>query len=130
MPSSHVFTLKNRILLGTLVVLLAMSLLAGGWSIPFHFESFSILYKFGKSKTYLRYGKVIGITVALLLFFQVLLASRIRILQQIFSAKSLLVLHRINGTIIACLVAVHQNAGGNALQLALAYSAGIGGARQ
>ncbi len=30
---------------------------------------------------------------------------------------------------VPCLVAVHQNAGGNALQLALAYSAGIGGAR-
>ena len=30
---------------------------------------------------------------------------------------------------VPCLVAVHQNATGNALQLALAYSAGIGGAR-
>jgi predicted ferric reductase len=107
MPSSRAFTLKNRILLGTLVVLLAMSLLAGGWSIPFHFESFSILYKFGKLKQYLRYGKVIGITVALLLFFQVVLAARLKILVQIFSAKNILMLHRINGVIIACLVAAH-----------------------
>ena len=107
MSASQSFTVKNRVLLGTLVVLLAMVLLAGGWSIPFHFESFSILYKFGKLKLYLRYGKVIGITIALHLFFQVLLAARIRILQQIFSAKSLLVLHRINGFIIACLIAVH-----------------------
>lgn len=30
---------------------------------------------------------------------------------------------------VPCLVAVHQNASGNALQLALAYSSGIGGAR-
>lgn len=100
-------TLKTRITLGTLVVLLAMALLAGGWSIPFQFESFSILYKFGKLKFYLRYGKVIGITVVLLLFFQVVLAARLRILQQTFSAKSVLVLHRINGFVIACLVAVH-----------------------
>ena len=107
MPASQSFTVKNRALLGTLVVLLAMLLLAGGWSIPFHFESFSILYKFGKLKIYLRYGKVLGITIALLLFFQVLLASRIKILGQIFSVKGLLVLHRINGTIIACLIAVH-----------------------
>jgi len=107
MPAFQSFTLKNRVLLGTLVVLLAMVLLVGGWSIPFHFESFSILYKFGKLKLYLRYGKVIGITIALLLFYQVLLAARIKILQQIFSAKSLLVLHRINGFIIACLIAVH-----------------------
>jgi predicted ferric reductase len=107
MAASQSFILKNRILLGTLVVLLAMSLLAGGWSIPFHFESFSILYKFGKLKQYLRYGKVIGITVALLLFFQVVLAARLKILVQIFSAKNILMLHRINGVIIACLVAVH-----------------------
>ena len=82
------FIVKNRVLLGTLVVLLAMALLAGGWSIPFHFESFSILYKFGKLKIYLRYGKVIGITIALLLFFQVLLAARLQILIHIFSAKN------------------------------------------
>ena len=107
MPAFQSFIVKNRVLLGALVVLLAMVLLAGGWSIPFHFESFSILYKFGKLKLYLRYGKVIGITVALLLFYQVLLAARIRILEQVFSAKSLFLLHRINGFIIACLIAVH-----------------------
>jgi predicted ferric reductase len=107
MPAFQSFTVKNRVLLGTLVVLLAMALLAGGWSIPFHFESFSILYKFGKLKFYLRYGKVIGITIALLLFFQVVLAARLKILQQIFSAKSVLMLHRINGFVIACLIILH-----------------------
>ncbi|MFC1843439.1 ferric reductase-like transmembrane domain-containing protein [Thermodesulfobacteriota bacterium] len=107
MSTSKSPTLQTRITLGALIVMLAMALLAGGWAIPFQFESFSILYKFGKLKFYLRYGKVIGITVALLLFFQVVLASRIRILQQIFSAKSVLMLHRINGFVIACLVAVH-----------------------
>jgi predicted ferric reductase len=107
MPASQSFIVKNRVLLGTGLVLLAMALLAGGWSIPFQFESFSILYKFGKLKLYLRYGKVVGITIALLLFFQVLLAARIKILVQIFSAKSVLMLHRINGFIIACLIVVH-----------------------
>jgi predicted ferric reductase len=107
MPASQSFIVKNRVLLGTGLVLLAMALLAGGWSIPFQFESFSILYKFGKLKLYLRYGKVVGITIALLLFFQVLLAARIKILVQIFSAKSVLMLHRINGFIIACLVVMH-----------------------
>ena len=107
MPAFQLFIVKNRVLLGTLVVLLAMALLAGGWSIPFHFESFSILYKFGKLKIYLRYGKVIGITIAMLLFFQVLLAARLQILVHIFCAKSVLMLHRINGFIIACLIAVH-----------------------
>ena len=93
--------------MGAVVVLLAMLLLAGGWLIPFHFESFSILYKFGKLKVYLRYGKVIGITVVLLLFFQVVLAARLKVLGNIFSAKSVLVLHRINGFIIASIVAIH-----------------------
>ena len=107
MSPSKSLTLQTRIIWGTLVVLLAMALLAGGWSIPFQFESFSILYKFGKLKAYLRYGKVIGITVALLLLFQVLLASRLKIFEQIFSVKILFILHRINGFIITCLVAVH-----------------------
>ena len=107
MSPSKSLTLQTRIIWGTLVVLLAMALLAGGWSIPFQFESFSILYKFGKLKVYLRYGKVIGITVALLLLFQVLLASRLKIFEQIFSVKILFILHRINGFIITCLVAVH-----------------------
>ena len=107
MSPSKSLTLQTRIIWGTLVVLLAMALLAGGWSIPFQFESFSILYKFGKLKAYLRYGKVTGITVALLLLFQVLLASRLKIFEQIFSVKILFILHRINGFIVTCLVAVH-----------------------
>ena len=107
MSPAKSLTLQTRITLGTLIVLLAMALLAGGWSIPFEFESFSILYKFGKLKFYLRYGKVIGITVSLLLFFQVILAARLKILQEVFSAKSVLMLHRINGFVIVCLVAVH-----------------------
>jgi len=107
MAATRSYTLRNRVFLGTLVILLAMALLAGSWSIPFHYESFSILYKFGKLKIYLRYGKLIGITIALLLLFQVLLASRLKILEQIFSVKILFMLHRINGIVIACLIAVH-----------------------
>ena len=107
MAATQSFILKKRVLLGTLLVMLSMALLAGGWSIPFQFESFSILYKFGKLKIYLRYGKVIGITVALLLLYQVLLASRLKILELIFSKKILFMLHRVNGFIITCLVAVH-----------------------
>ena len=107
MSTTRSLTLKRRVILGLLVVLLVMLLLAGGWSIPFQYESFSILYKFGKLKIYLRYGKVIGITIALLLFFQVLLASRLKVLEQIFSVKILFMLHRINGIIIACLIALH-----------------------
>ena len=93
--------------LGIIIVFLAILLLAGGWIIPFKFESFSILYKFGMEKTYLRSGKVVGITTALLLFFQVVLASRFKIFEQVFSVKRLLSLHRFNGMTITFLVLSH-----------------------
>ena len=87
--------------------MLAVLLLTGGWIIPFTFESSSILYKFGMEKTYLRSGKVIGITIALLVFFQVILASRLTIFEQVFTVKRLFSLHRINGMAIAFLVLSH-----------------------
>ena len=107
MTSPKSFVHGQRFLLGVLIVLSAMLLLAGAWSIPFHFESFSILYKFGKLKVYLRYGKVIGITVVLLIFYQIVIASHFKFLEKIFSFKSMLVLHRLNGIIMGSLAAVH-----------------------
>ena len=97
----------TRVLLATIIALLALLLLVGGWAIPFKFESQSILYKFGMEKTYLRSGKIIGISTAMLVFFQVLLASRITIFEQVFSVKRLLPMHRINGMAIAFLVIFH-----------------------
>ena len=107
MPPSKSFPFQTRFLLGTLLVLLALALLAGGWAIPFKYPSFSILYKFGRLKLFLRYGKVIGISVALLLFFQVVLAARLKMLERIFSAKVLFFLHRLNGFIITCVIGAH-----------------------
>lgn len=98
---------KARIVLGTILVVSALLVLAGGWTIPYTFESFSILYKFGMAKTYLRSGKVIGITIVVLVFFQVILASRFIIFAQVFSAKRISALHRINGMAITFLVICH-----------------------
>jgi len=98
---------ESRVVLAFLIMVSALLLLIGGWTIPYRFESFSILYKFGQEKTYLRCGKVFGITVALLIFYQVLLASRFEVFKQILSAKSLLVLHRFNGIAIVILAGVH-----------------------
>jgi predicted ferric reductase len=98
---------KFRIVPGTIVIMIALLFLAGGWIIPFKFESFSILYKFGLDKIYLRSGKVIGITVTLLVFYEVLLASRFMVLEEIFFLKRLIKLHRINGIIITILAALH-----------------------
>ena len=104
MNASGSLSTTARILLGTFFVSLALMVLVGGWAIPFKFESFSILYKFGMEKAYLRSGKMIGITIGVLLFFQVALASRITIFEQVFSAKRLLSMHRSNGMLITCLV--------------------------
>lgn len=107
MSSKGSLSTHARIILGTVLWLLALLLLAGGWAIPFEYESFSILYKFGREKIMLRTGKVIGITILVLIFYQVILASRFQMLQQIFSVKWLLRLHRLNGLTIGCLVILH-----------------------
>jgi predicted ferric reductase len=98
---------KSRVVLTFLIIVSVLLLLIGGWTIPYRFESFSILYKFGLEKIYLRYGKVIGITIALLIFYQVLLASRFLVFKQVLSAKGRLVLHRFNGIAITILAGVH-----------------------
>jgi predicted ferric reductase len=98
---------KSRVVLALLIIASVLLLLIGGWTIPFKFESFSILYKFGLGKIYLRSGKLVGITLALLIFYQVLLASRFVVFKQILSAKGLLALHRFNGIVITILAGVH-----------------------
>lgn len=98
---------KSRVVLAFLIIVSVLLLLIGGWIIPFKFESFSILYKFGQGKIYLRYGKVAGITIALLIFYQVLLASRFVVFKQVLTAKGLLALHRFNGIAITILAGVH-----------------------
>jgi len=98
---------KTRTILGTILAVSALLLLAGGWTVPFAFESFSILYKFGLEKIYLRSGKIVGITITLLIFYQMLLASRFAISRQVFSTKRHLALHRLNGMAIVVLAGAH-----------------------
>lgn len=106
MDSTQLSSTTRRIW-GAVIVLFALVLLAGGWAIPFYYESFSILYKFGAEKIYLRSGKVVGITIVILVFFQVLIAARFTAVERIFSVKKLFSWHRINGMIIAFLVVTH-----------------------
>ena len=107
MDSSAVFTLKTRIVLGGTCIFLALLLIASAWTIPFLFESPSILYKFGIDKMFLRSGKVLGVTAAVLVFFQILLVSRLKILDRIFSLNRIYIFHRINGITIAALALLH-----------------------
>jgi predicted ferric reductase len=107
MDSSAVFTLRVRIVLGGTCIFLALLLIANAWTIPFLFESPSILYKFGIDKILLRSGKVLGVTAAVLVFFQILLVSRLKILDRIFSLNRIYTFHRINGITIAALALLH-----------------------
>lgn len=107
MDSVKYFSPSKRLILGSILVIFAMLLLVAGWTVPYQFESSSILYKFGIQKVLLRIGKVAGITVVLLLFYQILLSSHLKFLEQIFSRKHLLALHRFNGVLITLLVLVH-----------------------
>lgn len=92
---------------GTVLALSAMALLGAGLVIPFRYESFSILYKFGAEKTLLRAGKMAGISLALLVLVQVVLASRFLFLELVFSKKTVLQMHRYNGLLIALLAICH-----------------------
>ena len=47
MDSSVVFTMRIRIALGGMCIFLVSLIIAGAWTIPFLFESPSILYRFG-----------------------------------------------------------------------------------
>lgn len=107
MDSIKYFSPAKRLVLGLVLVILAMLLLVAGWTVPFQFESSSILYKFGIQKVLLRSGKIVGITVAVLLFYQILLVSHLKFMEQIFIQKRLLALHRFNGFLVALLVLVH-----------------------
>ncbi|MGD8980666.1 MAG: ferric reductase-like transmembrane domain-containing protein [Desulfobacterales bacterium] len=107
MDSSVVFTMRIRIALGGMCIFLVSLIIAGAWTIPFLFESPSILYKFGIEKTFLRSGKVLGITAAALVFFQVLLVSRLKFLDRIFFSNRMVFFHRMNGLAIAFLALVH-----------------------
>ena len=107
MGPENKFLPAKRFILGSFFVILAMLLLVAGWTVPYQFESSSILYKFGLEKVLLRSGKIVGITVTLLVFYQVLLVSRLKFLEQIFTQKILLVLHRFNGFLLTLLVLAH-----------------------
>ncbi|MFP4533416.1 MAG: ferric reductase-like transmembrane domain-containing protein [Desulfobacterales bacterium] len=105
--SNLVWPTGRRRLLGAMVLLIGLLLLAGAASIPFVFESASILYKFGADKLMLRTGKVLGMIAGTLLLLQLVLAARFRFLDKIFAMDRLFYFHQISGTLIAACVLIH-----------------------
>ena len=90
-----------------LIVGAAALFLAGAMSIPFFFESPSLWYKFGFAKVLLRSGKVFGMATATLLFFQMILVGRLKVLDRVFSLPGLVRTHRINAIAILLLALLH-----------------------
>lgn len=74
--------------------------IGGALSIPFVYESQTLWYKVGIDKTMLRGGQMAGLLTAVLLFVQILLATRGTILKKLFGETVLIRWHRVNGIII------------------------------
>ena len=100
------YSFKRRVM-GIGCILAALFLLAGAWVIPFVFESSSILYKFGMDKLLLRSAKIFGLTAAVMIFYQVLVMSRFKMISWIFLLKHLHMFHKKNGILIALFALFH-----------------------
>lgn len=98
---------RRRFILAALLVLCFLLLLTGGAAIPFLFESQTMYYKFGLDKTLLRMGKIAGISAALFMGLQLLLAARFKLFDHICPLYKLLQIHRVTGVILLCLAILH-----------------------
>jgi len=97
----------QRRFFGFMLVLAIMLVIVRAASIPFFFESSSILYKFGVDRILLLTGQVMGLVAGCLLLVQVILAARLKFLDRVLGLDRLFKFHRINGIIIAALVIIH-----------------------
>ena len=107
MKPATAFGQRTRLVLGGSFIVATLLVIAGAWCIPFVFESSTIYYKFGFQKFLLRGGKVVGLTAAVLLFFQVVPVARFKYLDRIFALNRIYHAHRINGIAIAVLALLH-----------------------
>ncbi len=96
-----------RIFFGSVIVSAVLIIIAGAISIPFYFESSSMLYKFGADKTLLRSGKIMGLIAACLVILQAVLSARLKFMDRIFALNNLMNFHRITGIFIAGCAVIH-----------------------
>ncbi len=87
--------------------LLSLALFGGGIAIPYTYESQTIFYKFDVERAMLRAGKVCGIMATLLLLFQLLLTSRLPVINRFLALDSMAVQHKYNGMFIVTLLTAH-----------------------
>ena len=96
-----------RIVWGLFIITAAILVLSGAVYLPYLFESQTLRYQFGMSRTLLRIGHVMGTVAGVFIFIQPVLISRIKILDRIFSINRLLRQHRINAAVILFLACSH-----------------------
>ena len=89
------------------MALIFLLVIAGAASIPFFFESSSILYKFGVDRVLLLTGQALGLVAGCLLLIQVILAARLKFLDRVLGLDRLFQYHRLSGIIIAVMVIIH-----------------------
>ncbi len=90
-----------------LLVGLVLLVISGALSIAFVYESQTLWYKIGRDKIILRAGQMAGLLTAVLLFMQILLAARGKLLQRLFGIAALMRWHRGNGIGIFLLATCH-----------------------
>ncbi len=100
-------TQRARCAWAAVIAAAALAMIAAAFVVPFKFESPSMYYKFGVDNLLLRAGKLVGLTTALLLFFQLPLAGRLKALDRVFALPALYRVHRFAAYAIAMLALVH-----------------------
>jgi predicted ferric reductase len=108
--SNNTHNSKGRMSRGlhiTYIVSVLICIVGGALSIPFVYESQTLWYKIGIDKTLLRAGKIAGLLAAILLFVQIVLGVRGKILEELFGVRNLVLWHRINGVFILFLALCH-----------------------
>jgi len=106
-PLDDLRTYRFRYTLMGTIVGAAILLLVGAMSSPFFFESPLIWYKFDSAKALLLTGKMLGLTAATLLFFQLIQVARLKVSDRVFSLPGLIRNHRLNAIVIFLLALVN-----------------------
>ncbi|MGW8195630.1 MAG: ferric reductase-like transmembrane domain-containing protein [Desulforhopalus sp.] len=98
---------RRRLFFGVLLWAALLLYTAAALLIPFTHETTTMWYKAGVDKTILRAGHMAGILALVLLFVQILLAARGKLLVEIFGMATVMRCHRLNGVIVVLAGCLH-----------------------
>lgn len=90
-----------------IAIALFVAFLCTALLIPIFFQSMTLWYKFGIDRVYLMSAQFIGLVAFVLLYVQVVLSTRGKLLEGVFGLGTLMKLHKINGLLILFLALLH-----------------------